>query len=608
MATQEILKENVKGAPMVLQNIIFPALQSVIPEELYFRALNEKVELFRAAPETLSFHAGGRAAFDTYFNGITVERWRELCAIENLNLTLEGSGKFIVRFGLHQLALPHRWLFEQTVELKEGTPVSLDLPFWAGLERGLLYMWVEALEDGYLRGGNVSTTQRPVRDARMAIVITHFNRKPHLLPALQKLEAGLNSAPQWKDRVQVIVVDNSQNVTPDEAGSALVIPNRNLGGAGGFTRGLLYAKDHGFTHCLFMDDDASCDFEAVCRAYMLLSYSTEDRAAIVGSQLRETVPWQLHEAGARFVKGRWIARKHMLDMRNVHHLLLAEMDDSAANYGGWWFFAFPISAVRHFPYPFFVRGDDAEFSLQNKFPLVTMNGICSMAEDFSVKESPMTRYLGLRATMVLMMLNGEEKSKPYLDVFLVWFRGVLFSYNYASAKVLILAMKHVMEGPEFFVRNMDMANVRAQIGALTPSEKMVPYDLKDIEVLHHHHHDGRIRRLARLVTLNGTLLPAVLMRDDVRFQFKDFNAAFRDIFRFKHVLYYHEATRTGYVATQNRKLFFELWKEGLALCAKFARAMPALQQAYVKALPNMTTEDFWRHVYKNELTTEKENS
>lgn len=132
MATQEILKENVKDAPMVLQNIIFPALQSVIPEELYFRALNEKVELFRAAPETLSFHAGGRAAFDTYFNGITVERWRELCAIENLNLTLEGNGKFIVRFGLHQLALPHRWLFEQTVELKEGTPVSLDLPFWAG--------------------------------------------------------------------------------------------------------------------------------------------------------------------------------------------------------------------------------------------------------------------------------------------------------------------------------------------------------------------------------------------------------------------------------------------------------------------------------------------
>ena len=42
MATQEILKENVKDAPMVLQNIIFPALQSVIPEDLYFQALNEK--------------------------------------------------------------------------------------------------------------------------------------------------------------------------------------------------------------------------------------------------------------------------------------------------------------------------------------------------------------------------------------------------------------------------------------------------------------------------------------------------------------------------------------------------------------------------------------
>lgn len=84
---------------MVLQNIIFPALQSVIPEDLYFRALNEKVELFRAAPETLSFHAGGRAAFDTYFNGITVERWRELCAIENLKLTLEGNASLLSALG-----------------------------------------------------------------------------------------------------------------------------------------------------------------------------------------------------------------------------------------------------------------------------------------------------------------------------------------------------------------------------------------------------------------------------------------------------------------------------------------------------------------------------
>lgn len=45
---------------MVLQNIIFPALQSVIPEELYFRALNEKVELFVLRQKHFHFmQAGG---------------------------------------------------------------------------------------------------------------------------------------------------------------------------------------------------------------------------------------------------------------------------------------------------------------------------------------------------------------------------------------------------------------------------------------------------------------------------------------------------------------------------------------------------------------------
>lgn len=581
----------------VLQNVVFPKLQTVIPEDLYFRTHNEKVGLSRAEPEILYFKEGGRASFDTYFNGITVERWRELCSIQKIGLELEGAGRFVVRMGLHQLDHPHRWLLEKTVSLAEEEHVYLDLPFWPELQSGMLYLWVEALEDGHLLGGRIVTEQKPLRDVNLAVVITHFNRKPYLLPALQKLSNALQADPTWADRLSVVVVDNSQNVTDDEACGARVIPNLNLGGAGGFTRGLLYAKDNGYTHCLFMDDDASCDFEAVKRAYMILSFTTEARAAVIGAQLRESVPWQLHEAGARFVNGHWQARKHLLDMRHIQHLLLAEVNDAEPNYGGWWFFAFPISAVKHFPYPFFVRGDDVQFSLQNKFPLITMNGICSVAEDFHVKESPMTRYLAMRATLVLMMLNGQQKPKPYVNVFLSWLKGTLFSYNYASAKALIIAMKNVMEGPEFFLRNMDMAGPRAEISALTPSEKMEPYNLKDIEVNHHHHPDGTLRRLVRLATLNGNLLPKSFTQNEVRYQNKNFNAAFRDIFRYKEVLYYNEASRTGYIAKQDRKQFFSLWKDGLTVAARFARALPNLQKQYVQKIPEMTSEDFWRKIY-----------
>ncbi|MGN6898186.1 hypothetical protein, partial [Neisseria sp. P0015.S002] len=52
----------------------------------------------------------------------------------------------------------------------------------------------------------------------------------------------------------------------------------------------------------------------------------------------------------------------------------------------------------------------------------------------------------------------------------------LFSYNYASAQACRIAVEHVMQGPDFFLKNMDMAEVRQQIGSLLPSEKLIAID------------------------------------------------------------------------------------------------------------------------------------
>ncbi len=86
-------------------------------------------------------------------------------------------------------------------------------------------------------------------------------------------------------------------------------------------------------------------------------------------------------------------------------------------YGGWWFFAFPIKQVTRYPFPFFVRGDDINFSLANDFHITTLNGVVSFAEDFSDKESPMTLYLDLRNHMVQhltleKMDNGTAEPCP----------------------------------------------------------------------------------------------------------------------------------------------------------------------------------------------------
>ena len=58
------------------------------------------------------------------------------------------------------------------------------------------------------------------------------------------------------------------------------IANRNLGGAGGFARGLIAAEDGGFTHCLFMDDDAAFQMENLIRSFAFLRLARNPDAAL----------------------------------------------------------------------------------------------------------------------------------------------------------------------------------------------------------------------------------------------------------------------------------------------------------------------------------------
>ena len=58
-------------------------------------------------------------------------------------------------------------------------------------------------------------------------MITHFNRQKYVLPALERLKSQLLDLPEFKDKVSLFVVDNSQNLP--EIDNVTIIPNENLG-------------------------------------------------------------------------------------------------------------------------------------------------------------------------------------------------------------------------------------------------------------------------------------------------------------------------------------------------------------------------------------------
>ena len=110
---------------------------------------------------------------------------------------------------------------------------------------------------------------------------------------------------------RVTIVDNGRNLElpPGDGLSVRVIPNPNLGGAGGFARGLMHARNDGWTtHVLFMDDDITMEVESVVRAIALFRYATDPRLCVHGAMISEEIPWMQFEAGSHYA---WPDRRHV---------------------------------------------------------------------------------------------------------------------------------------------------------------------------------------------------------------------------------------------------------------------------------------------------------
>jgi hypothetical protein len=588
-----------------LQHLVLPNLETPAPDSLYLRP-NDRAWVERGVPR-LHFEPGGVVDTDTWFGAFSVSLWKRHAALTSLMLEVEGSGDFMLSLGLHTPARHGAWLAERFVSPRPGKPARLEVPGWAALSTGLLYFRLRALGAAVLDGARWCTPDAPRQPVTLGVVVTHFNRIAQVVPAIERLQRHLFTRPELQDRLTLTVVDNSNNL-PDLSHLGAedrftVLPNRNLGGTGGFTRGLLALLDGGrATHCLFMDDDASCEPESIARIVALLQHATTPRLAVAGALLDELRPWQLMEKGARF-DGMCRPLHAGLDLGRLDHLLQAEARTERPDYGGWWCFAFALKDIRRFPFPFFVRGDDVFFSLSNGFHIVTGAGIGCWGEPFWLKHGPMTAYLDARYHLLHALLDDRRGSRGVLRLAKGLFWRPLYGYQYGTARAFTLALEHLLQGPRVFQDHLDLADVRAQIGGWTPVEKLAP--LHDVDALPlrgpRRRPEGALRRLGRKLTLQGFLLPRALLRDRVLRLGKGYHVDEASVFRFRRVLYEHADSGTGYLLPHDKRLFFgELRRFGRALTT-LLRRLPALRRAHAAGFDAMTTEAFWRELYAAEL-------
>jgi len=580
-----------------IQDLIFPDRRICTERDLYMRLFGPAG--LSDGDEAIVFESNGSAVFNTAFNLFNSGKWVTNCGLTDLHLLLHGQGKFEVSVFLALEARSWERLVCEVVTLSANKPTRLDLSHFADFDdSGLIYFEVKALTAGILENACWQTTQEPRRIPELVLSITTFKREAAVQRSVRRFEDFVTGS-DLKDHIRLVVVDNGK--TANIAASTHVTPigNENLGGAGGFARGLIEARRMGASHCLFMDDDASVHMQSFERTWMMLAYAIDSATAVAGGITIAAHRWALWENGAVFAsncKPQYLG----LDLRDQEQVFRMEFETNSPKpdnfYGGWWYFAFPIEHVKHMPFPFFVRGDDVSFGLAHDFNILTLPGVVSFQDaDFSDKESAQTLYLDLRSHLVHHLCLPHMEIGPWqtYKIALWFFLRNFLSMHYETLSALNLAVEDVLRGPEFFAENADMAQRRADIKALTNVEVWQPIDPARKPDRHRFNPHRRLTRLFLKLSLNGHLLPFFrLYGNRITLEAHD-RGNVRAVWGAAQITYLDAKKKNSYTVVNSKRLAlresWRLMRNGWRFLTNYTTLRDTWREGYVK----LASDDFW---------------
>jgi glycosyltransferase involved in cell wall biosynthesis len=435
---------------------------------------------------------------------------------------------------------------------------------------------------------------------KLLIVIPFYNKRNNLSVLVEHWRKWLHAFSDIPP-VELLIVDNSISSETLSLPDVFIVKNHNrFGCSGGFTRGILYAVDSGiYTHCLFADDDSMFDIYIIDKVIPLISQGDDDRVAISATFFYDHDVTMIHEKGGVYGTP-WRSLKKGLDISTEEGRAAAEAPGEAATYGAFWFFAFPLKHVKHFLFPFFLRGEDVMFGTMNGFNIYTRHDIACYGPDFAPKDTALTRYLDMRAQIVIGLCEvlPVPTKNIYYRMRSEFFR-YLYSANYASARAIRLALRDVMKGREFWESQSTILPILQEIEAISCDEKKqaVNVDAYGRCSALEDFHEGALRKWIRRMSFHGLFLPPFL-RISKRVITDSNRYHQRKSFWHSRFLHTYVDRSLGYEADFSwwlcaRELLLYFFTLGI-----FRLQLKQLKCVYREMLPYLTSEAFWRKALK----------
>ena len=551
----------------------------------------------------------------TYFGAFSLTSWCCHAGIDEVVIRIKLSGSAKIRIVWFKPDEAQEILSETVTAnnlFSEENWTEIVLGNLSG-KQGILYPVITVLEEKTnFEALEYATTQAPRSEARLAIIMPTFKREVFVRRNLEKISKIL---PEYKGSLALIVIDNGQTLNIDSLPPEVtLIPNGNFGGSGGFSRGLLEALDDPrcFTHFLFCDDDIEMEIETIRRTFSIWQY-LDDKSVLGGAMLSLSKKDSIVAVGGFYNPDTCsLVLSPPMSSSPLPNLVAHDLPRST-NYFGWWYFSFSraVYDLIQMPLPIFVRGDDVEYGVRiSKFPIryVTLLGCGVWHEDFMKKKITLVMdFYSTRNMKIINIMYGQKALQTLLLKALESVFNNLLLYRYTQARIYLYSWADFLKGPEHIMEEFRSApDFHLRLMKAYQLEAVQGFDVKSVKKSENISRTPFYLKILMLLTVNGHLLPTVLFRGGASQTIEDYGSfKLKNIFRFKNIIYYDENTDKGYIHRHDKKAFFSIFIETIALSIKSIILFPSLKKRYRKAFPEMISEEYWREVLINSGENEK---
>lgn len=593
---------------MELQRLYTRYVDEAEIQQLYYGCDN-RIFKHTGAGEGISLEKDAAVQFGTFFNCFSIGKWKKYTSVENLKVCVRGKGKATVT--LMHMYFENESLRSDIIEQAEGKledTISVDIP--KELDGGIVFPIVRAEEKIVIEGGGYFGDSEFVNDdIRLAIDICTFKREKYVKRNIDNIREKLldNSDSPLFGKLKVFISDNAKTLgdTFDSYENVKVMPNKNVGGVGGFTRGIIEAlKDESISHVLIMDDDAVIETASVEKTYNFLRFLKPEFKdyTIGGSLLRENTPNIQYESGAVWDRGSIVALKHHMDMNTWACLIRNEIEERT-EYAGWWYCCVPVSQIKKegLPLPLFIHRDDIEYGIRTgKGRFIFLNGIAVWHEAFENKMGGTNEYYDLRNMAIINSIHYSDYSKKELKKFLFkWVITNILRYRYAYVDMNMRGIEDFLKGFDWFkqqdgealhkeIMKMNYKSVPAKQYANHNNLKAEDLSWEKIEKIEHEK-PGKFTKYKKLVSFNGLFL-----KNDGKSAVSMPQGNVYDLYRKREVIYV-DSSENAFLLKRNRKQAKLCYKKYKAMKKEIDRKFETAKNSYRESYKILQTEEFWKN-------------